>query len=153
VTKRKPRPTERRATRQPSDAERAAVEACQLLGLGDDPSRLCPADRLRCDLVSTLRIAIDHAGATAMEGGSADVGRLVTAVEQLTRSPGQARVEDPQWVHASRLVRSSACAPCHAADPVEKFRGRKKSEDADSGFLGVQIHTGTVLFANIRIKP
>jgi len=38
------------------------------------------------------------------------------------------------------------------ADPVEKFRGRKKSEDADSGFLGVQIHTGTVLFANIRIK-
>ena len=41
----------------------------------------------------------------------------------------------------------------NAADPVEKFRGRKKSEDADSGFLGVQIHTGTVLFANIRIKP
>jgi choline dehydrogenase-like flavoprotein len=39
------------------------------------------------------------------------------------------------------------------ADPLEKFRGRKKSEDADSGFIGIQIHTGTVLFANIRVKP
>lgn len=38
-------------------------------------------------------------------------------------------------------------------DPSEKFRGRKKSEDADSGFIGLQVHTGTVAFANIRIKP
>lgn len=37
-------------------------------------------------------------------------------------------------------------------DPNEKFRGRKKSEDADSGFIGLQVHTGTVAFANIRIK-
>jgi choline dehydrogenase-like flavoprotein len=41
----------------------------------------------------------------------------------------------------------------NAADPNEKFRGRKKSEDPDSGFIGVQVHTGTVAFANIRIKP
>lgn len=39
------------------------------------------------------------------------------------------------------------------ADPNEKFRGRKKSEDADSGFIGLQVHTGTVAFANIRITP
>lgn len=37
-------------------------------------------------------------------------------------------------------------------DPNEKFRGRKKSEDPDSGFIGLQVHTGTVAFANIRIK-
>jgi hypothetical protein len=37
------------------------------------------------------------------------------------------------------------------ADPNEKFRGRKKGEDADSGFIGLQVHTGTVAFANIRI--
>lgn len=37
------------------------------------------------------------------------------------------------------------------ADPNEKFRGRKKSEDPDSGFIGLQVHTGTVAFANIRI--
>lgn len=39
------------------------------------------------------------------------------------------------------------------ADPNEQFRGRKKSEDPDSGFIGVQVHTGTVAFANIRIRP
>jgi hypothetical protein len=39
-----------------------------------------------------------------------------------------------------------------STDPNEKFRGRKKSEDADSGFIGLQVHTGNVAFANIRIK-
>jgi hypothetical protein len=34
----------------------------------------------------------------------------------------------------------------------EHFRGRKKSEDPDSGFIGLQVHTGNVAFANIRIK-
>jgi hypothetical protein len=103
VTRRKPTIESGQPARRPTtdDAERAAIEACQLLGLGDDPSRLCPADRLRCDLVSALRCAIDHAGATAMEGGSADVGRLVSAVEQLTKLLPRAAVE----------------APSHRADP------------------------------------
>jgi choline dehydrogenase-like flavoprotein len=39
------------------------------------------------------------------------------------------------------------------SDPAEAFRGRKKSEDPDSGFIGIQVHTGNVGFANIRIKP
>ena len=39
-----------------------------------------------------------------------------------------------------------------ATDPTEKFRGRsKKSEDPDSGFIGLPVHTGTVAFANIRV--
>lgn len=38
-----------------------------------------------------------------------------------------------------------------ATDPNEKFRGRKSSEDPDSGFIGLQVHTGNVAFANIRI--
>jgi hypothetical protein len=37
-------------------------------------------------------------------------------------------------------------------DPNEKFRGRKNSEDADSGFIGLQVHTGKVAFANIRVE-
>jgi len=37
-------------------------------------------------------------------------------------------------------------------DPNERFRGRKKGEDPDSGFIGLQVHTGSVAFANIRIK-
>jgi hypothetical protein len=48
-------------------------------------------------------------------------------------------------------------APCTSftADPAapgELFRGRSKSEDPDSGFIGLQVHTGTVAFANIRIR-
>ena len=38
------------------------------------------------------------------------------------------------------------------ADPNERFRGRKKSEDPDSGFIGLQTHTGAVAFANIRVR-
>jgi choline dehydrogenase-like flavoprotein len=38
-----------------------------------------------------------------------------------------------------------------ASDPIEKFRGRKQTEDPDSGFIGLQVHTGTVAFANIRV--
>ena len=38
-----------------------------------------------------------------------------------------------------------------ATDPNEKFRGRGKSEDPDSGFIGLQVHTGNVAFANIRV--
>jgi choline dehydrogenase-like flavoprotein len=38
------------------------------------------------------------------------------------------------------------------ADPNERFRGRKRSEDPDSGFIGIQVHTGNVAFANIRIQ-
>ena len=29
----------------------------------------------------------------------------------------------------------------------------KQSEDPDSGFIGLQVHTGSVAFANIRIRP
>jgi hypothetical protein len=39
-----------------------------------------------------------------------------------------------------------------ASDPNEKFRGRTRSEDPDSGFIGLQVHTGNVAFANIRVS-
>src|SRR5258705_13921660 len=81
MTRRKPRPTERRPA---DDAERSAREACELLGLGNDPVRLCPADRLRVDMVSTLRLVIDHAGEAVLAGGAADLTRLVGAVDHLT---------------------------------------------------------------------
>jgi hypothetical protein len=46
-------------------------------------------------------------------------------------------------------------ATAFTADPTqpnEKFRGRKKSEDPDSGFIGLQVHTGSVAFSNVRIR-
>jgi hypothetical protein len=64
---------------------------------------MCPADGLRVDLVSTLRLVVDHAGEMALEGGTADIGRLVGAVEQLTKllppktvEPQSHRGEDPR---------------------------------------------------------
>jgi hypothetical protein len=90
VTKRK-RPTEKR--RPADDAERSAVEASELLGFGSNPDRLCASDRLKVDLVSTLRLVIDHAGQVALEGGTADIGRLVGAVEQLTKLLPKAATE------------------------------------------------------------
>jgi hypothetical protein len=93
MTKRK-KPIERQQpARQPDDAERSAVEACELLGFGNNPSRLCASDRLKVDLVSTLRLVIDHAGQVALEGGTADIGRLVGAVEQLTKLLPKAATE------------------------------------------------------------
>jgi hypothetical protein len=94
MTRRK-RPTESRPARHTDDAERAAVEACELLGFGNEPSRLCASDRLKVDLVSTLRLVIDHAGQVALEGGTADIGRLVGAVEQLTKLLPKAATEAP----------------------------------------------------------
>jgi hypothetical protein len=49
---------------------------------------------LKVDLVSTLRLVIDHAGEVVLDGGTADLGRLVTAVEHLTRMLPAAR--EPQ---------------------------------------------------------
>jgi hypothetical protein len=99
MTKRKP--TTERLRPKTDDAERAAVEACELLGFGNEPSRLCASDRLKVDLVSTLRLVIDHAGEMALEGGTADIGRLVGAVEQLTKL----------------LPKTATEAPSHRADP------------------------------------
>jgi hypothetical protein len=57
---------------------------------------LCPADSLRIDLVSTLRLVIDAAGESVLEGRGADVTRLVSAVEQLTRLLPKAATEAPE---------------------------------------------------------
>jgi hypothetical protein len=66
-----------------NDVLKARVEAAELLGFGDDPQRLCIADRLRVDLVVSLRAAIDHASASLLDDGSSssDLARLVAAVE------------------------------------------------------------------------
>jgi hypothetical protein len=95
------------AERPTNDAKASRREACELLGFGDDPSRLCPADRLKVDLVSTLRLVIDHAGEVVLDGGTADLGRLVTAVEHLTRMLPAAR----EPLASQRDDRDAAVAP------------------------------------------
>jgi hypothetical protein len=66
------------------DLLKARRESAALLGLGD-VERLSPADTLRCDLISTLRLAIDGEQATVLDGGAADLAKLITATENLIR--------------------------------------------------------------------
>jgi hypothetical protein len=80
-------------TEQRSDDLKAKREAAALLGLGD-VERLSPADTLRCDLIATLRLVIDDAGATVLDGSSTDLARLITATESLIALlPGKALPE------------------------------------------------------------
>ena len=81
-----------------NDVLKARVEAAELLGFGDDPQRLCIADRLRVDLVVSLRAAIDHASASLLDDGSnsSDLARLVNAVEYLTKLLPERQLAAPE---------------------------------------------------------
>jgi hypothetical protein len=86
---------------EPHDLLRARRESAALLGF-DDVESLSPADTLRCDLISTLRLAIDGEQATVLDGGAADLAKLITATENLIRLlPGRElpkpapRADDP----------------------------------------------------------
>jgi hypothetical protein len=81
-----------------NDVLKARVEAAELLGFGDDPQRLCIADRLRVDLVVSLRAAIDHASASLLDDGSSssDLARLVAAVEYLTKLLPERQLAAPE---------------------------------------------------------
>jgi hypothetical protein len=63
------------------DRSQARREACELLGV--DLDRLSVADALRVDMISALRLVIDHEQATVLDGGSADLGKLNVAVASL----------------------------------------------------------------------
>jgi hypothetical protein len=95
------------AEKPTNDVLKARAEAAELLGLGDNPERLCASDRLRCDLVVTLRAAIDHAAQSLVDGdgGSADLGRLISATESLIKllpgrelpKPASSRDDPNSW--------------------------------------------------------
>jgi hypothetical protein len=63
------------------DRAQARREAAVLLGV--DIERLSPADGLRVDMISALRLVIDSEQASILSGGSADLGKLNVAVQSL----------------------------------------------------------------------
>jgi hypothetical protein len=63
------------------DRSQARHEAAALLGV--DIDHLSAADSLRIDMVSALRLVIDHEQASVLSGGSADLGKLNVAVQSL----------------------------------------------------------------------
>jgi hypothetical protein len=64
-----------------NDRSQARREAATLLGV--DIDHMSPADGLRVDMVSALRLVIDHEQASVLSGGSADLGKLNVAVQSL----------------------------------------------------------------------
>jgi hypothetical protein len=63
------------------DRSQARREAAFLLGV--DIDHLSAADGLRVDMISALRLVIDHEQAAVLDGGSADLGKLNVAVASL----------------------------------------------------------------------
>ena len=71
------------------DLESARAESAELLNL--DPDRLAPAQTLKCDSVSALRLVIDDELARATSGSGADLSKLIVAVDHLTTFMKDAR--------------------------------------------------------------
>jgi hypothetical protein len=63
------------------DRIQARREAATLLGV--DVEHLSPADNLRVDMVSALRLVIDAEQASVLDGGQSDLGKLNVAVQSL----------------------------------------------------------------------
>jgi len=81
------------------DIARRRAEAAALLNL--DADRMSPADILRVDLVSTLRAVIDDEQAKSAASSSADLARLITAVDALAKMlPAKSLEERPTEITA-----------------------------------------------------
>jgi hypothetical protein len=63
------------------DRSQARREAAILLGV--DIEHLSAADSLRVDMISALRLVIDHEQASVLDGAAADLGKLNVAVQSL----------------------------------------------------------------------
>jgi hypothetical protein len=63
------------------DRSQARREAATLIGV--DIDRLSPADGLRVDMISALRLVIDSEQAAVLSGNQADLGKLNVAVQSL----------------------------------------------------------------------
>jgi hypothetical protein len=86
------------------DRSQARREAATLLGA--DVDHLSPVDSLRVDMISALRLVIDHEQGCVLSGGSADLGKLNVAVQSLIAllpgrelpAPAEQHHQDPRQV-------------------------------------------------------
>jgi hypothetical protein len=127
--------------------------AALLLGL--DPDKLNEGDRLRCQLVGTLRGAIDHEQAKADAGSGADLSKLVTAVEALikflpasvTAPPPERKFSGDAADRLAEMVRGAILATDPNGQPVpletELDRLRRENEQLRA-MLGAPLQTGQV---------
>jgi hypothetical protein len=108
------------------DFQRARTEASRLLGF-TNAENLSAADNLKVDLVTSLRAVVDDASASVLEGNQTDLGKLVVAVEHLTKLLPQnqepaSRGADPRahmWAVYSEMRRRG-----ELAEPMSTYEGR-----------------------------
>jgi hypothetical protein len=118
------------------DTESARAESAELLNL--DPDKLTPAQALKCDLVSALRLVIDDELARATSGSGADLSKLIVAVDHLTTfmkdaRPAEVEVDpyediDPHAKLEEMLRRYWAAKEADRADKAAERRAQGLSE-------------------------
>jgi len=64
---------------------KARSETAKLLGYGDNIDGLTPEQSTRLDIACALRVALDDQAAKVLRGESADVSKLLSASEALSR--------------------------------------------------------------------
>jgi hypothetical protein len=65
--------------------QKARIETAKLLGYGDDLEQLTAEQSTRLDIACALRIALDDQAAKVLRGESADVAKLLSASEALSK--------------------------------------------------------------------
>jgi hypothetical protein len=110
---------------------KARAETAKLLGYGDDLDGLPAEASTRLDVACALRIALDDQAAKVLRGESADVSKLLSASEALSRllpatvlasPPPAANAPDPRkamWETYLGMRRRG-----ELADPTSTFEGR-----------------------------
>jgi hypothetical protein len=124
-------------------------ESASLIGL--DADNLSPADTLRCDLISTLRLVTDDAAATVLDGSSADLGRLITAIEGLIKLLPNRELPPPEHEHADpRLVMWEIYKQMRERGELP-LRG-ERGELPDEGPLQAKINEQAVEIERLRAR-
>jgi hypothetical protein len=139
------------------DRSEARSEAAALLGI--DINHLSPADGLRVDMVSALRLVIDHEQATILSGGAADLGKLNVAVQSLIAllpgrelpAPAEQHHQDPRQVmwEIYKTMRERGEIGLKALPPEGDFQHRIDELEAENERLKARLAGKTLEHSDV----
>jgi len=112
--------------------DQARLEAAELMGL--DPNALSAGDRLKCDLISALRAAVDDELAKVTSANAADLGKLIVAVETLTKFLADAK---PKGDEPNAIYRQDPYK--FLEDMAERWRAADEADRREKG-LSPRVH-------------
>src|SRR6516164_8887691 len=123
-----------------NDLERARRESAEMLGL--NPDSLTPADRLRCELIAALRAAVDDELAKTVDARSADLAKLIVAVEALTKflaeaKPDPHRLDEGDDPHGRLMRIIDNWIANHEAEKVERVAAGEPADELEAAQMRV----------------